>query len=374
MLWDIIWRKKTTFSLGFCLSFSILCLFWQGNIFSRGVGFVGSLSDRISHALNSGLRFTGTLWVALDDYRELKKRNEAMQKTLETHRLERDKFDQLKGENERLRKLMGFSPVSEHPELRAEVLGVQLNSISPRIIIGKGKRDGVGVYMPVIARSYDASKNLIRAVVGIVIAVDANTAVVQPMNHPGFRLGVRMPDTGQWAIMTGNSGNLSEALLTYIAQDASPNKATISTIDLKLKLKQSVHTSGMGGIFPRGIPVGVLTRNGPRKGEFKTAFVRPFAPIGNLDYVTIIIKKPEAWRNGSGKLTKWDEHLTTPFGKLEFPENLRRKKRRAPKKAAARTRRKTEPTRTVTKKKETTGGTGSTTGPRVIRNVPGGPR
>ena len=321
MLWDILWRKKNTISLTFCLSFSILCLVWQGNVFSRSAGFIGGLSDRLSGALNSGLQFTGTLWVQLDQYRELEKRYAAAQKLLEEYRLEKDKFDVLKRENESLRKQLDFAVSPDFPEIKAEVLGMRLSSISPRIIIGRGIKDGVSAHMPVITRCYDNKQNLIRAVVGIVIAADTNTSIVQPLTHASFRLGVQMPETGQWAILSGNSGSITQALLTYISSDAAADKATISHTEFKLKLQQTVYTSGAGGIFPRGIPVGILVREGRRDGEFKTAYVKPFASFDSLDYVTVILKKPENWSINKGSQENWDEHLITPFGEPVYPED-----------------------------------------------------
>lgn len=323
MFWDIFWRNKNGISLGFCLSFSVLCLIWQGNIFARGASVIGKLSDRLSGALSSSLRATGTIWVEIDRYRELEARYAAAQKRLEEYRLEKDKFDHLLRENIRLRRLFGFSRLTEYPEIKAEVLSIRLNSISPRIIINRGTKDGVNIYMPVITRAHDADQNLIRCVVGMVIDVDSNSAVVQPLVHAGFRLGVRLPESGRWAVLSGNSGSITEAELIYIARDFSPEKATVDHTESPLKPGTAVVTSGAGGIFPGGIPVGTLQREGGRDGEFRTAFIRPYAPLSNLDYVTVIQKKPEVWARKKAKGKDWEEHLITPFGTPEFPEELR---------------------------------------------------
>ena len=83
MLWEILWRNKNTFSLGFTLSFSLLCILWQSNPFAQGMAYFGKMADRVSGALNSGLRLTGTLWVEIDEYRRVKEQLDAAQRRLE---------------------------------------------------------------------------------------------------------------------------------------------------------------------------------------------------------------------------------------------------------------------------------------------------
>ena len=319
MFGELFWRNRNATSLTFCLGISFISMVWQGNVLSRGVGVIGGIGDRVSNALNSTLRFTGTIFVELDRYRELERRYAAAQKRLEEYRLEKDKFDALREENDRLRKQAGFVARVAYKELEAEVLGVRLNSISPRIIIGKGRLDGVQVYMPVITRAHDKDQNLIRAAVGIVIAADDTSAIVQPLTHGSFRMGVRLAQTGQWAILSGNSGSIAHAKLTYLADEAEPNKVTISRYEGILKEGAAVITSGGSGMFPPGVPVGTVLREGGRFDQFRTALVKPYAAIDRLDSVTVILKPLQPWSERVQlKKQGWDEHLRTPFGDADF--------------------------------------------------------
>jgi len=321
MLWDVLSRNKNTFSLTFCISFSLICLVWQGNIFARAVSSIGKVSDRLAGVLASGFRMSDNIWIELDRYRELEKRYAAAQKLLEEYRLEKDKFDVLKRDNLSLREQLNFPRLSDdYAEVQAEVLGIRLNSISPRILINKGRDDGISVFMPVIGRAHDEDRHLIRAVVGMVVYADASTSIVQPITHPSFRLGVRIPDNKQWAMLSGNSGRMSEVLLSYIATDDERNKTTLAQSGAALDQPFLVYTSGDGGIFPRGIPVGRITREGPRESDFRTAYVRPIAPLASLDFVTVILKKPESWSEKWKEEEAADEHLVTEFGPAVFPE------------------------------------------------------
>ncbi|MCB1308624.1 MAG: rod shape-determining protein MreC, partial [Leptospiraceae bacterium] len=314
-----LWRNKNSFSLGFCLSFSLLCILWQSNPFAQGMSFFARSAERFSGMLQSGLNFTGTLWVELDEYRDLKDKYDTAQKTIEAYRLEKDKFDLLKLENEKLREALEFQPQLEYPEKRAEVLGVRLNTISPRMIIGKGAEDGVRPFMPVLARCHDAEQNVIRCVVGVIVSVNDSTAIVQPMIHPSYRMGVRVEGKGDWAILSGNSGRPMQVIMTYLTGDYAPDTARLSDTQVPDPGSQ-VTSSGEGGIFPAGIPVGVVIEKGQRVDNFQTAFIKPYVDIATLDFVSIVMKEPAAWSRDWEKRTRWEEHLQTEFGPPRYPQ------------------------------------------------------
>ena len=126
MLWDTLWRNRISLSLGFCLSFSLLCIFWQHNPLSQKIGYIGRFADRVSSVINSSLNYTGTLWVELDKYRSLEQRYKKAQETLENYRLEKDKFSFLQRQNQYLREALGLRALASYPEVRAEVLGLRL--------------------------------------------------------------------------------------------------------------------------------------------------------------------------------------------------------------------------------------------------------
>ncbi|MCB1171937.1 MAG: rod shape-determining protein MreC [Leptospiraceae bacterium] len=320
MLADILSRNKNAISLGFCISFSILCILWRTNPFAQGLSFFGKMADRVSNVLDSGLNFTGDFIADIDDYRELKLKYEQLQKQLEAARLESDKFEQLQHQNEIYRDALGFTESKEYKEVKAEVMGVRLNAISPRIIIGQGSKSGIQPLMPVIARSHDSGNNLIRSVVGLVVAVNETTAIVQPLLHPSFRLGVRLVDTGEWAILSGNSDRYGLARLTYLTSDFEADKATFANRSTELQKNHMVVTSGAGGLFPKGIPVGFVTEAGKRENEFRTAYVQPFAPISSLDYLSVILKRPDTWYEIQNQHIKLEDNLITEFGEPVYPD------------------------------------------------------
>ena len=323
MLWDVIWRFKNHFSLFFCVSFSLTSIFWHTNTnpFARGLNYFGVMSDRMSGFMNSGLKFTDGLWVEFGKYNELEQRYERAQKTIEEYRLERDKLEVLRQENERLRNILEFNPKVESETVRAEVLGVRLNSISPRIIINKGSSSGIKPFMPVYTQAHDSKQNMIRAIVGIVASTGENVSVIQPILHPDFKMGVRIPKTGHWAIISGNSGKKGRMIMNDLALENQASNIFRKAAEESYQ-EDIVLTSGEGGVFPEGIPVGTLEKKISEMGENDSVYVIPLAPIGMLDVVSVILKTPEIWSNTWDKKIDWEEHLHTEFGSPQYPATL----------------------------------------------------
>ncbi len=293
---------------------------WQRNPFSHVLGNLGRLADRLSGFLNSGLRFTDTIFVEIDKYRSLEQKYNQARLLIEKYKLEKDKFDDLLRQNKYLREALNLKPSMQFPELKAEVLGVRMNLLSPRIIISKGRKDGVKPLMGVIAPTYDQENNMIRGLVGVVVVTDETTAVVEPLTHPNFQIGVRIEKTNTWAILSGNSEVANEVLLTYINNNYSLEQAIVMQAETPLTKNLQVYTSGASGIFPAGIPVGVVTAMGGRRNDFLTASVKPYVRINELDYVSIILKEIEPWSHSWDQELRWEEQLKTEFPKPEYPE------------------------------------------------------
>ena len=63
--------------------------------------------------------------------------------------------------------------------------------------------------------------------------------------------------------------------------------------DNDLKEGDAFITSGLDRVYPKGLPVGVITSVGPRRGLFRAIQVRPNADLGRLEEVICIIDRPE---------------------------------------------------------------------------------
>ncbi|TGK17789.1 rod shape-determining protein MreC [Leptospira stimsonii] len=329
MLWFQLSRSKETVSLLFCVLFSILSLTFRSNVIVRGIASFQRVGDIVSGSIDSFGGFFKGAYNKLESFETVRKERDSCVAVMEDYKLLPQDLEKANRENDTLRKELRFQSRQKYSSLKAEVLSVRLNSIYRTIIIDKGADAGIKPYMPVTARAVDQKGAIIEALVGKVIAVTGGSAVVQPLINSNFNMGVAMPDTNLWANLSGNSGRGTEALLNYIDSGIiidprvfgeypmGPSEMIQYTESLS-KIGKPVYTSGGGGVFPAGIPVGVITEEGPRNGSFKSAYLKPFVRFEMLESVTILLKLPEKW------LETWPEGqnitIENPyFGELNYP-------------------------------------------------------
>lgn len=142
----------------------------------------------------------------------------------------------LEAENVRLRALMQSARMLEHRVLVAEILQVDLDPFRHRVVIDKGARDGVHLGQPVL----DAG-----GIMGQVTAVDSLGAEVILITDPSHAIPVEVVRNSVRTIAIG-TGELDRLELPYL-----PNSADIEPGDMLV-------SSGLGGRFPRGYPVGTV--------------------------------------------------------------------------------------------------------------------
>ncbi|HEY8519214.1 MAG TPA: rod shape-determining protein MreC [Gammaproteobacteria bacterium] len=140
----------------------------------------------------------------------------------------------LESENARLRKLLDSTERLETRALVAEILAVDLDPYRQRFSLNRGLVDGVYVGQALL----DAN-----GLVGQVVRVGPFTAEALLITDPDHALPVTVNRNGlrTIAVGTGDSGKLRLPYLT--------NNADIQVGDLLV-------SSGLGGVFPAGYPVG----------------------------------------------------------------------------------------------------------------------
>lgn len=165
----------------------------------------------------------------------------------------------LEEENNRLRGMLDSSQRVADRLLVAEILAVDPDPYRQRYTINRGLRDGVYVGQALL----DAD-----GVVGQVDVVDAFTSQAVLINDSDHGLPVAVNRTGlrTIALGTGDTGLLNLPYLT--------NSSDIQQGDLLV-------SSGLGGVFPPGYPVGIITIVQRRPGQ---SFARVIAePSAGLD-------------------------------------------------------------------------------------------
>jgi rod shape-determining protein MreC len=143
----------------------------------------------------------------------------------------------LEQENAQLRALRAALPPLIKKWLVAEVIGIEAVPLRQRFIINRGARDGVHVNQAVVDGS---------GVLGQVVHVGPWSAEVILITDPEHALPVLITRNGLRTIAVG-SGNAHELLLSYLAVNSDVKRGDLLV------------SSGLGGVYPAGFPVGRVT-------------------------------------------------------------------------------------------------------------------
>ena len=179
---------------------------------------------RASHRVVEGLTLRSTL---VSENRTLRK-----EQLLINARLA--KVFELEAENKRLRNLLDSSAKIADRVLIAQILAVDLDPFSRRIVINKGTQDGVGVGQSLIDSN---------GIMGQIVTAGPVSSNALLITDPSHAMPVQVNRNGLRSVAVG-TGTVNLLELTHI-----PNNADIRVGDLLV-------TSGLGGRFPSGYPVG----------------------------------------------------------------------------------------------------------------------
>ena len=169
-------------------------------------------------------------------------------------------------ENERLRGLLQFQDRMAVPMIGAEVIGQDPSSWFRSITINRGERDGVRKGMAVISPD---------GVVGQVLKTSLHYSTVLLITDYSSAVDAIVQRTRAKAIVEGQGENRCQ--LKYLLRSEE-----IVTGDV-------VITSGLGGVFPKGLQVGEI-RSVDKKGHgiFQFAELMPSVDLTKLEEVIII--------------------------------------------------------------------------------------
>ena len=181
-------------------------------------------------------------------------------------------FLALQAENNHLRKLLGSDARVASAVLIAEVVGVTPNPAVHQLVIDKGTEDGVGVGQAVV----DAA-----GLVGQVVYATAFSARVLLITDASHAVPVEVVRNNLRSI-AGGTGWLDRLLLEGLP------------ITTDIRRGDRIVTSGLGGRFPRGYPVGEVDSVVPDASRVvAVANVKPSALLDRTRHLLVILGDAE---------------------------------------------------------------------------------
>lgn len=206
----------------------------------------------------------------LKTHQQYELENQTLRRDLFLKNIDLEKLKQLKKENSQLRALMASPLVQTEKKMITEVLSISRNPYSDQIVIDKGSFHGVYEGQPVIND---------KGVVGQVMSVSQLTSRVLLICDTSHAIPVQVLRNDIRAVAVGR-GCQYDLLLEYLNNDADIHDGDI------------LLTSGLGGRFPEGYPVAVVSSvkvDTQRADSIITA--RPTANLKNFRYLLLIWDK-----------------------------------------------------------------------------------
>ena len=182
-----------------------------------------------------------------------------LESELEILKQKRLSNDFLKMENDKLRKLINESIKSE--EILAKVLIDKESPFLKSIILNKGTKDKIKIGMAVVDKAY---------LVGKVIEVNYTNSRVLLLSDLNSKIPVILEPIGMQAIVSGTGEDNGK--IQYTKEEYANEIKTQKII---------AYTSGLGGLFKPGLPVGKIFKSNINKINF-------FSDFRQLEYVKII--------------------------------------------------------------------------------------
>ena len=211
--------------------------------------------------------------------KDLGKENKSL--ALEVVRLRNEVHDleTLRQENLFLREQLQFSARSTYQLVPCEVIARSSDGWWQSIRIGKGAVDGLTMDMAVIT---------LDGLIGKTVQISSRTSDVLLISDPTCKVSVQISRTGSYAVMQGGgpvfSGNV-------VCRMSFINKA------VPVQAGDEVVTSGLGGIFPRGLIIGYADNiTMDESGLYQEADVIPRADPGMLEYVFVVVKEEDPFQ------------------------------------------------------------------------------
>lgn len=163
-------------------------------------------------------------------------------------------------ENASLRKLMNVVSAQKGGYVTARVVSDVSGPYVHSALMSGGTQDGIRKDQPVVSET---------GLMGRVVDAGQSSSRVLLLNDINSRVPVTAENAGIKSILVGNNTGLPS--LSYLASDN------------KIQVGERIVTSGDGGIFPKGIPVGVVTAV-----DDGVVSVQPFVEPSKVEYVTVV--------------------------------------------------------------------------------------
>lgn len=234
------------------------------NIFSSVVMPVQNGITYLKNKITGNNTFFAEISNLQQENEELKKKNSELETSLR-------ELEIVKSENATMKEYLELSEeYGNYKTKAAYIISKDISNYSNIFIINVGSRDGIENNMTVISE---------KGLVGHVISVTDKTAKVQTIIDTASTVSATLSSSRDNIICKGTIEEKGMLKASYIPTTAN------------LVVGDTIETSGMGGIFPKGIKVGTIKNIKNKKNIVdRIAIVEPAVNFDKVETVLVIIK------------------------------------------------------------------------------------
>ncbi len=240
-----MYKNKRTGIVGIIITIIVLIiLVLLTNIKTGSITGVESTFSKIVMPIQNGLTYLKNKLAGnnafFEDINNIKAENEALrEKNAELEEQLRE-LEIIKAENATLREYNNMSEkYAEYTTVPAYIINKDISNLSETMVINVGSNDGIKENMPVITTE---------GLVGYIISTTDKTSKIQPLIDPATSVSASLSTSRDGVIVKGILGSDNTLKLMYIPTDAD------------IVLEDTIETSGIGGIYPKGILIGKISQ------------------------------------------------------------------------------------------------------------------
>jgi rod shape-determining protein MreC len=207
------------------------------------------------------------IWTNYVDWKAVRRENMVLRLETERLQLQALQVEETRQENMRLRRLLALRERLPLSTLVGEVVGRDAGGWMRAITVNRGRGSGIVRQVPVIVPE---------GLVGRVVQVRASASVVQLLNDPASTVGAVVQRTRTVGLVEGDAGGAVR--LKFMARDG----AEVVPGDV-------VVTSGLGNLFPKGVPIGrVVKIEDKGSALFHFAVLAPVVDLARVEEVLLL--------------------------------------------------------------------------------------
>jgi rod shape-determining protein MreC len=234
---------------------------------SRPGELVGVLATPVQTVLARLHRTAFGLWATYEDWKNVRAENGRLREEIQRLRVDGLVVSETLDENRRLRRLLVLRERLPLATLSGEVIAREWGGWVRSLTVNRGREDHIGRLTAVISPD---------GLIGRVVDVRPGASIVQVLTDPASTVGAHVVRSRTPGIVEGEPRGTMR--FKYMARDTSA-----------IRIGDLIVTSGQGGLFPRGLPVGRVRSIDDRGSAlFHYAALAPVVDFARVDEVLLV--------------------------------------------------------------------------------------